>query len=175
MPLNPATPLQWVDGQILLRLGVAALIGLLRGLDRELKGHSAGLRTHGIICFSAAVMTVSAIALYSQLAQGQSRMDPLRVFEGAGAFVGIIAAGLIVVSKGEVRNLTTAVHMWLATVIGIACGAGQWPLVLVAALVAVVMMTILQIVEQRWIAPRRRRRREERRRDLEERGKLGDP
>lgn len=153
MHLNPATPLHWIDGEVLLRLGIAALLGLALGLDRELKGHAAGLRTHGLVCFSAAVMTVCAIALYNQLAQGQSRMDPLRVFEGAGAFVGIIAAGLIVVSKGEVHNLTTAVHMWLATVIGIACGAGQWPLVLVAALVAVVMMTILRIVERRWLPP----------------------
>jgi len=156
MPLNPATPLHWIDGEVLLRLGIAALLGLVLGLDRELKGHAAGLRTHGLVCFSAAVMTVCAIALYNQLAQGQSRMDPLRVFEGAGAFVGIIAAGLIVVSKGEVHNLTTAVHMWLAAVIGIACGAGQWPLVLVAALVAIVMMTVLRIVERRWLPPHRR-------------------
>jgi len=118
-----------------------------------MKGQAAGMRTHGLICLSAAVMTVSAIALYHQLAQGESRMDPLRIFEGSGAFVGIIAAGLIVVSKGEVHNLTTAVNIWLATVVGIACGAGQWPLVLVAALLAIMMLTVLRIVERRWIDP----------------------
>lgn len=153
MELNAATPIHWIDAEILARLGAAALLGLLLGLDRELKGHSAGLRTHGLICFSASVMTVCSIALYHQLHGPNSGMDPLRIFEGAGAFVGIIAAGLIVVSKGEVRNLTTAAHIWLATVIGIACGAGQWPLVLVAALVAIVMMTVLRIVERRWIEP----------------------
>ena len=151
MELNPDTPLHWIDMTILLRLGSAALIGLLLGLDRELKGHSAGLRTHGIICFSAALMTVCAIALYYKLDSEGSRMDPLRIFEGAGAFVGIIAAGLIVVSKGEVHNLTTAAHIWLATIIGIACGAGQWPLVLVAAIVAVIMLTLLAFMERRWL------------------------
>jgi putative Mg2+ transporter-C (MgtC) family protein len=154
MELNAATPLHWIDIEVLLRVGLAAVLGLVLGLDRELKGHSAGLRTHGLICFSAAVMTVCSIALYHQLAGEESGMDPLRIFEGAGAFVGIIAAGLIVVSKGEVHNLTTAAHIWLATVIGIACGAGQWPLVLVAAIVAIVMMTLLRIVEKRWIEPR---------------------
>jgi len=153
MELNPDTPLHWIDMTILLRLGVAAMLGLLLGLDRELKGHDAGLRTHGLICFSAAVMTVCSIALYHQLDTDGSRMDPLRIFEGAGAFVGIIAAGLIVVSKGTVHNLTTAAHIWLATVIGIACGAGQWPLVLVAAIVAVVMMSGLALVERRWLRP----------------------
>jgi putative Mg2+ transporter-C (MgtC) family protein len=155
MELNEATPLHWIDAEVLMRLGVAAVLGLLLGIDRELKGNSAGLRTHGLICFSAAVMTVSSIALYHQLGRGnpEAGMDPLRIFEGAGAFVGIIAAGLIVVSKGEVHNLTTAAHIWLATVIGIACGAGQWPLVLVAALVAIVMITLLAIAERRWFAP----------------------
>jgi putative Mg2+ transporter-C (MgtC) family protein len=153
MELNAGTPLHWIDTEVLLRLGLAALLGLVLGLDRELKGNAAGMRTHGLICFSASVMTVCSIALYHQLGGQEHGMDPLRIFEGAGAFVGIIAAGLIVISKGEVHNLTTAAHIWLATVIGIACGAGQWPLVLVAAIVAVIMMTVLRVVEKRWIKP----------------------
>jgi len=155
MDLNPDTPLHWIDLDVLLRLGIAAVLGLALGLDRELRGSAAGLRTHGIICFSAAVMTVSAIALYNQLATGESPsgMDPLRIFEATGTFVGIIAAGLIVFSKGEVHNLTTAAHIWLATVIGVACGAAQWPLVLVAAIVAIIMLTLLRIFERRWIDP----------------------
>ncbi len=154
MDLNPATPLHALDTEILIRLGLAAVIGLLLGLDRELRGHSAGLRTHGLICFSAAVMTVTVLGLYMQLGRGEdSRMDPLRVIEGAGAFVGIIAAGLIVVSGGKVHNLTTAAYIWLATMIGIACGAAQWPLVAVAVLIGVVMMTVLRVVEKRWLEP----------------------
>ena len=159
MHLNPAIPLHALDVEILTRLGVAAVLGLLLGLDRELRGHAAGLRTHGLICFSAALMTVVMLGLYMQLGQGEnSRMDPLRVMEGAGAFVGIIAAGLIVISGGQVHNLTTAVHMWLAAMIGIACGAAQWPLVAVAALVAVMMMTLLRFAERRWLDPWHARR-----------------
>jgi putative Mg2+ transporter-C (MgtC) family protein len=153
MDLNPATPLHALDLEILTRLAVAALLGLLLGLDRELRGYPAGLRTHGLVCFSAAVMTVSMLGLYMQLADERSRLDPLRVMEGTGAFVGIIAAGLIVTSGGKVHNLTTAVHMWLAAMVGVACGAGQWPLVAVAALVGVVMMTLLRVVERRWLEP----------------------
>lgn len=154
MILNPAYPIDSLDTEVLTRLGIAAVLGLALGLDREMRGHSAGLRTHGLICFAAAAMTVSMLALYHQLDSEGSRMDPLRIFEGTGAFIGIVAAGLIVVSKGEVHNLTTAVHLWLATVIGIACGAGQWPLVAVAAVIAVVMITLLGFVEKRWLEPR---------------------
>jgi len=148
MPLNDPILVHWMDLDLLTRLGVAAVLGLLLGLDRELRGHAAGLRTHGLICFAAAAMTVSIIALYLEL--GGARMDPLRIYEATGAFIGIIGAGLIVFSKGQVKNLTTAAHLWLAAVIGIACGAGQWPLVAIAAAISVVMLTLLGLVERRW-------------------------
>src|SRR3546814_3507961 len=85
-------------------------------------------------------MTVSVIALYMQI--GGQRSDVLRIYEAAGAFIGIIGAGLIVFSRGEVPNLTTAAHLWLAAVIGIACGAAQWPLWLIGGLVSLVKLTV---------------------------------
>jgi putative Mg2+ transporter-C (MgtC) family protein len=152
MQLNDPILSDWFDIELLSRLGVAAVLGLLLGLDRELRGLAAGMRTHGLICFSAALMTVSIIALYNELGGGadETRMDPLRVFEATGAFIGIIGAGLIVFSKGSVKNLTTAAHLWLAAVIGIACGAGQWPLVVIGSLISVTMLTMLRAVERRY-------------------------
>ena len=148
MELNEAVPIHWIDWQVLLRLGVSAVVGLVLGLDRELRGHAAGMRTHGLLCVSAAAMTISIIALYNQLGGADSRMDPLRLFEAAGAFIGIIGAGLIVFSKGQLHNLTTAAHLWLATVVGIACGAAQWPLVALLTVVSLIMVTILRLVEK---------------------------
>ena len=148
MPLNDPILVHWIDVDLLTRLGVAAVLGLLLGLDREVRGMAAGMRTHGLICFSAAAMTVSIISLYLEL--GGARMDPLRVYEATGAFIGIIGAGLIVFSKGQVKNLTTAAHLWLAAVIGIACGSAQWPLVAIGAAISVVMLTLLRLIERRY-------------------------
>jgi putative Mg2+ transporter-C (MgtC) family protein len=145
MDLNPPILVHWIDYDLVLRLGMAAVLGLLLGLDRELRGNAAGLRTHGLICFAAAAMTVSVIALNNQLG-GEG--DPLRLFEAAGAFIGIIGAGLIVFSKGEVKNVTTAAHLWLTAVIGIACGAGQWPLVVICTLISLLMLTVVGVVER---------------------------
>jgi putative Mg2+ transporter-C (MgtC) family protein len=92
-------------------------------------------------------MTVSVIALYNQL-EGL-RMDPLRLFEATGAFVGILGAGLIVFSKGEIKNVTTAAHLWLTAVVGIACGAAQWPLVAIAAIMSLIILTLLFVVEEK--------------------------
>ncbi len=155
MTLNPDTPLHLIDGPVMLRLSIAALLGLLLGLDRQIRGHAAGLRTHGLICFTSALMTVCAIALHNQL-QGEGNIDPLRVFEASAAFSGIIATGLIIFSKGEIKNLTTAAHIWLASMIGIASGAALWPLVASATLVAIIMLSLLGFVERRWLASEER-------------------
>src|SRR3546814_17920111 len=93
-------------------------------------------------------MTVVAIALYYQLGGPQSRIDPLRVIEGMAAAIGIIAAGLLIVRGGEVRNLTTAAHIWLTAGIGIASGAGYFAVVLIAAGLAFVILVLLRAVEQ---------------------------
>lgn len=149
MELNDALWLETIDTQVLLRLGVATLVGLVLGLDRELKGYDAGLRTHGLVALSASLMTVVAIALYYQLGGPQSRIDPLRVIEGMAAAVGIIAAGLIIVKGGEVRNLTTAAHIWLTAAIGIASGAGYFAVVLIGTALALVLLVLLRFVERR--------------------------
>ena len=148
MELNDPVLVHWIDWDLLSRLGAAAAIGLLLGIDREFRGRAAGLRTHGLICFSAAAMTVSMISLYRQMGGGQA--DFLRIFEATGAFIGIIGAGLIVFSKGQVKNLTTAAHLFLTAVIGIACGAGQWPLVAIGTVISVLMLTVLGVLARRY-------------------------
>lgn len=147
MELNEPALVHWFDLDLLTRLGVAAVLGLLLGLDRELHDKAAGLRTHGLICFTAAAMTVSMIALYNQV--DSERTDVLRIFEATGAFIGIIGAGLIIFSKGRLHNLTTAAHLWLTAVIGIACGAAQWPLVAIGSFISLIMLTILGFITER--------------------------
>ena len=148
MELNPPILVHWIDYDLLTRLGVAAVLGLLLGLDREVRGRAAGLRTHGLICFASATMTVSMLSLYRQMGGGDA--DFLRIFEATGAFIGIIGAGLIVFSKGQVKNLTTAAHLFLTAVIGVACGAGQWPLVLIGSVISIVMLTVLGLLARRY-------------------------
>jgi putative Mg2+ transporter-C (MgtC) family protein len=152
MELNPPVLVHWIDYDLMTRLGVAAILGLLLGLDREFRGRAAGLRTHGLICFTGAAMTVSMISLYNQMGgpAGENQLDLLRIFEATGAFIGIIGAGLIVFSRGRVKNLTTAAHLWLTAVIGIACGAAQWPLVAIGAGISILMLTVLGLVERRY-------------------------
>ncbi|MCP3732071.1 MgtC/SapB family protein [Sphingomonas sp. MG17] len=148
MELNPPTGFGALHWDVVLRLLGAAVAGLLIGIDREAKGHGPGMRTHAILCFAASLVTVSALALYYQLGGTQSQADPLRVIEGTAAMAGVIAGALIVFSRGEIKNLTTAAHIWLAAVIGIAFGAGLYPIAVIGTVVSVVLLTVFQRIEK---------------------------
>lgn len=148
MELNPPMSFALLGWDPWLRLGGAMVAGLLLGLDREVRGHGAGLRTHAILCFSAALITVCALALYYQLGGEESQADPLRVIEGTAAMAGVIGGALIVFSKGEVKNLTTAAHIWLAASIGIAFGAGLYPVAVIGTVGSVLLLTLFGWIER---------------------------
>jgi putative Mg2+ transporter-C (MgtC) family protein len=134
--------------ETVIRLGVATLCGMLLGLDREIRGISAGLRTHALVSLSSAVITVSALELYGDTRAHGGDADPLRVIQGLAQAIGFIAAGAIFVSQGAVRNLTTAANIWLATAVGIAAGAGQFVLVAVTTVFGVVIVTVVRVIER---------------------------
>lgn len=134
---------------IILRLGVATGAGLLLGLDRELRGIAAGMRTHALVAMSSALITVSALILYTELrTEDGTDIDPLRIVQGLAQAIGFVAAGAIFFSKGEVHNLTSAANLWLAAAIGIAAGAGQMVVVAVGIVFGIVIVTVVRVVER---------------------------
>jgi putative Mg2+ transporter-C (MgtC) family protein len=150
MELNPWMPFDAMGLDIFVRLLTGTCVGMLLGIERELKGFDAGLRTHGFVALSAALMTVTALVLYYQLGGRESRLDPLRVIEGMAAAIGIIAAGLIIVRGDNVKNLTSAAHIWLTATLGIASGAGLYPIVLVGAVLALALLILVGMAEK-WL------------------------
>jgi putative Mg2+ transporter-C (MgtC) family protein len=140
----------WVpDVDALLRLGVAALLGLALGLERELRGHAAGLRTHALLSLSAALLTVAALQLVAVIRQAGGESDPLRVVQGIAQALGFISAGLVFVARGDVRNLTTAVNLWMAASVGVVAGAGLFGLAIAATLIALLLLSVVGAMAQR--------------------------
>src|SRR3546814_15180985 len=86
-----------------------------------MRGHEAGIRTHALVALSSAMIMVSSLILYDQLRGDGAATDPLRAIQGLSQAIGFIAAGLIFVRRGEVRNMTTAANIWIACAIGIPC------------------------------------------------------
>ena len=129
---------------ILARLGLATVLGLALGFERERHGHDAGLRTHALVSLSSAMLTLSALELVEQHGEG----DPVRVVQGLAQAIGFIAGGLIFVRGGDVRNLTTAVSLWMAAAVGITAGAGQYVLMLTGTLLALILLWAVLLLER---------------------------
>jgi putative Mg2+ transporter-C (MgtC) family protein len=124
--------------QIILRLTAATVIGLLLGLNRELKGKPAGLRTHALVSLGAALLALTSL----HMPIGNNEGDPLsRVMQGVITGIGFLGAGVIIQGRsGNVKGLTTAAMVWMAAAIGLACGAGYWVAVITTTLLIFIVL-----------------------------------
>jgi putative Mg2+ transporter-C (MgtC) family protein len=124
------------DGQGLKQIGELALafvLSSLVGLEREWRQKSAGLRTHTLVGFSAALFMLISKYGFGDVANGSTViLDPSRVAAQIVSGLGFIGGGLIFVRGDAVRGLTTAATVWLTAAIGMACGAGLATLALVS-------------------------------------------
>jgi putative Mg2+ transporter-C (MgtC) family protein len=123
-------------GQGLKQMGELALafaLSSLIGLEREWRQKSAGLRTHTLVGFGAALILLISKYGFSDVVNGSSViLDPSRVAAQIVSGLGFIGGGLIFVRGDAVRGLTTAATVWLTAAVGMACGAGLAILALVA-------------------------------------------
>src|ERR1700685_909366 len=106
-------------------LGVAFLLSMMIGVEREIRQKSAGLRTHTLVGVGAALfMLISKYGFNDVLRPGLIELDPSRMAAQIVSGVGFLGAGLIFVRRDSVRGLTTAASIWLPAAIGCAAGAG---------------------------------------------------
>jgi putative Mg2+ transporter-C (MgtC) family protein len=114
---------------------LAALLGAGIGLERELSGKSAGLRTNLLICLGASVFTI----ISREMVTGTSG-EVTRIAAQIVTGVGFLGAGAIIQDRRSVHGLTTAATIWLVASIGMACGAQFYILAMVASLIAVLAL-----------------------------------
>lgn len=142
--------------EIALRMAMAAVFGMIIGLDRELHGRAAGLRTNMLIALAACIFTILALELAAQLSgeDGIIRADPLRIFGAITTGVAFLAAGTIIRSGEDIRGLTTGAAMWLVAAIGVACGVGFYAIAVLSTLFAAVTITLIGALERRYFRGR---------------------
>ncbi|HXO83891.1 MAG TPA: MgtC/SapB family protein [Gemmatimonadales bacterium] len=104
--------------ELMLQLGLATLLGGAIGLERELGGKPAGLRTNILICIGSVLYTHLSIAMVG------GATDPTRVAGQIVTGVGFIGAGTILHARGAVVGLTSAATIWVVAAIGVALGSG---------------------------------------------------
>ena len=118
--------------EIALRLGCATLAGAVLGLNRELRGKPAGLRTNALVSLGSALLILAGIGIAAGLDRELQANVMSRVMQGIITGVGFLGAGVILRDTGgtQVHGLTTAATIWLTATLGVLCGAGMWPVAL---------------------------------------------
>lgn len=128
-----------------LRLILACVLGGMVGLERDLHGRNAGIRTNMLVCVGAALFTIVSISVQCA--------DPSRIAAQIVCGIGFLGAGAILKDGFNIRGLTTAAYMWFIAAVGISCGLGQWVLSSVGA-IGVLGLTISVKCMERML-PRR--------------------
>lgn len=136
-----------------VRLAGACGFAFLLGLDREIRGKAAGLRTHMLVSLGAAGFIIMGMSLLFATAEGDpsARIDPTRIIEGVIGGIGFLGAGAIIRSGGDVKGITTGASVWAAGAIGLACGMGYLPLAAMLTGFAVVIVVVLGLFEYKVI------------------------
>lgn len=129
---------------IFLSILAAAVFAGIIGFEREYHGHAAGLRTHMLVAVgSAVIMTISIWGF----PDWQGTRDPARLAAQVISGIGFLGAGTIIQTGTDIKGLTTATTLWIVMSIGLAAGAGQFTIALLATFFTILVLVTLRKIE----------------------------
>lgn len=133
---------------IILRLGVAIIFGMIIGTERILAHKTAGMRTYALVSMGSALFIIVSIMITSGFGSN-TNFDPMRVAAQIISAAGFICAGLVFVRKDGVIGLTSSAGLWVSVGIGMACGFGLFKLAFIATILTLFIFVVLWFVEER--------------------------
>jgi putative Mg2+ transporter-C (MgtC) family protein len=146
-----ANSLQW-PLEPMIRLVLAASLGGLVGLEREIRGRQAGFRTNLLVALGCALIMIVSISFayhpWPHSPQFNVNVDPARIAYSVMVGIGFLGAGVIIKQGGEIRGLTTAAGLWCVAAIGLASGAGLYLIALIASVLVLTALWFLNYVEK---------------------------
>ncbi|OZM57423.1 MgtC/SapB transporter [Lottiidibacillus patelloidae] len=139
---------------ILMKLGIAGILGLILGIEREMKKKPVGLKTSLVISIVSCLLTIVSIEGAEIYAESYSKpMDPYRLAAQVVSGIGFLGAGVILRRGNDyISGLTTAAMIWGAAGIGIAVGAGFYLEATVVSILILVSVQFIPIIVK-WIGP----------------------
>ena len=137
--------------EALTRLGLAAGLGLVLGLDREVKNKPVGIRGYMLVALGAAGFSLLSMELVLSSTVGEQgvMIDPSRVIQGVVGGIGFLGAGAIIHREAGVRGVATGASIWVAGAIGMACGFGSYMLAVVMTALAAAILVVMGFLRQK--------------------------
>ncbi|MDL2324766.1 MgtC/SapB family protein [Ruminococcaceae bacterium OttesenSCG-928-A16] len=126
---------------VLLRTGLAVLLGAVLGLERGRKNRPAGFRTYMLVCLGATLVMMTNQYVFQQY--GVS--DPVRMGAQVVSGIGFLGAGTIIITgRRQVKGITTAAGLWAAACGGLAIGIGFYEGAIVGGVATFLIITAMQ-------------------------------
>lgn len=139
-----------LEGTLILRLLIAAVLGSIIGIDREKLAWAPGLRTHMLVCLGACLfMIVSAYGFSDVLGTKAVILDPSRIAAQVVSGIGFLGAGTILLRGEVVRGLTTAASLWSVAAVGLAVGGGLYIEAVAATAIIMIILAGIKPIEER--------------------------
>lgn len=137
-----------VDGEIITKLFMAMLLGIVLGVERLYAHKTASMRTYSLISMGSALFIILSISVLEST--GNTSADPLRVAAQIIAAAGFFGAGIVIFKDNQkVTGMTTAAGLWVAAGIGMACGFGLFGVATTATILTLFIFTVLWFIENR--------------------------
>lgn len=135
------------------RLMVASGLALCLGLERELRGKPAGLRSHMLVSLGSATFILVGMSVLFASGEGNNAasIDPNRVVEGVIGGIGFLGAGSIIRSGTHIQGITTGASIWLAGAIGVAAGINNFALASIVTFSGLMIMVLLGFFEHEML------------------------
>lgn len=137
-----------IEMEVVTRLVVAAVLGACMGLERSLSGKHAGMRTYALVSLGSCLFTAAGLVASYQLASFAGT-NPLQIAASIVIGIGFIGSGLAVMRGENHAELTTATGIWLVAAVGMTAGFGYFAVALAAAVLGVLIFSVLSKVENR--------------------------
>lgn len=143
---------------ILFRIVLAALLAFIPGLERELTGKFAGLRTHILVCVGACVYTLLSIYGFQMRVADDIivQNDPARIAAQVITGIGFIGAGTVMRHGSNVFGITTAATLWMCAAIGMSCGCGEYMVALIASFVTLAVLILIRRLEKTVLSKKKK-------------------
>ena len=136
-----------------LNVTAALAMGVVLGLERQFRGHPAGLRTNALVCVGAAMFVSVSRLLMS--AENSPRLDPTRIASYVVSGIGFLGGGVILREGFNVRGMNTAATLWCSAAVGVLCGTGFVAYALVGTGTVLIIHFGLRPLAQ-WVDARRK-------------------
>ncbi len=143
---------------ILFRIFLAIVLAFIPGMERELTGKFAGLRTHILVCVGACVFTILSLYGFQFSTHTQGVIvqdDPARIAAQVITGIGFIGAGTVMRHGSNVSGITTAATLWVCAAIGMSCGCGQYVTAIIASCATMIVLISIRALEKNILEKRK--------------------